>query len=77
LIDIENLAQSEGGSPATRPGALGDIKVFNLAQPAGCSVLFRIRKDADVVVENYLRGTLVKWALDCDGVLKALFPRLI
>ena len=51
--------------------------MFNLAQPAGRSALFRLRKDADVVVENYLRGTLVKWALDCDGVLKALFPRLI
>jgi crotonobetainyl-CoA:carnitine CoA-transferase CaiB-like acyl-CoA transferase len=47
-----------------RPGAPGDIKVFNLAQPAGRSVLLRLRKDADVV-ENYLRGCVRGLSYEC------------
>ncbi|NPT62514.1 CaiB/BaiF CoA transferase family protein [Paraburkholderia elongata] len=50
---------------------------IDLAQPAGRSVLFRLLEDADVVVENFLPGTMAKWRLDYDDVLKARFPRLI
>jgi crotonobetainyl-CoA:carnitine CoA-transferase CaiB-like acyl-CoA transferase len=50
---------------------------LDLAQPAGRNVLFRLLEDADVVVENFLPGTMAKWGLEYDEVLRARFPRLI
>lgn len=48
-----------------------------LDQPAGQAVLKRLLNNADVVVENFKIGTMERWGLGYDAVLKAEFPRLI
>ncbi|HEY4999747.1 MAG TPA: CoA transferase, partial [Usitatibacter sp.] len=48
----------------------------NLKTPGGLEVVKRLLADADVVTENYRKGTLEKLGLGYD-VLKALNPRLI
>lgn len=50
---------------------------LDLAQPAGREVLLQLLQDADVLVDNFLPGTLARWALDYDTVLRPRFPRLI
>ncbi|WP_198972272.1 CaiB/BaiF CoA transferase family protein [Xylophilus sp. ASV27] len=69
--------------------AKGDAAYFNainrgkqcisldLAQAAGRGVLERLLADADVLVENFLPGTLEKWDIGYDGWIKERFPRLI
>jgi crotonobetainyl-CoA:carnitine CoA-transferase CaiB-like acyl-CoA transferase len=49
---------------------------LNLKHPAGREVLLRLVKDADVLTENYRRGTLEKLGLGHD-VLAAVNPGLI
>jgi len=50
---------------------------LDLAQAAGREVLFRLLEGADVMIENFKTGTLEKWGLGYDAVLKERFPRLI
>lgn len=50
---------------------------LDLSQPAGREVLLRLLEDADVLVENFIPGTMAKWGLDYDADLKARFPQLI
>ncbi|XAH22938.1 CoA transferase [Xylophilus sp. GW821-FHT01B05] len=50
---------------------------IDLAQPAGREVLERLLADADVLIENFLPGTLEKWGLGYDGWIKPRFPRLV
>jgi crotonobetainyl-CoA:carnitine CoA-transferase CaiB-like acyl-CoA transferase len=50
---------------------------LDLTKPEGCAVLFRLLEDADVLVENFKTGTLERWGLGYDAVLKQRFPRLI
>lgn len=50
---------------------------MNLADPAGRDTLLRLLEDADVLVENFVPGTMARWGLDYDTVLQARFPRLI
>ncbi len=50
---------------------------LDLRRPEGREVLLRLLADADVVVENFKVGTLEKWDLGYDEVLKPMFPRLI
>lgn len=40
-------------------------------------VLLRLLEDADVLVENFLPGTMEKWLLGYEDVLAKRFPRLI
>jgi crotonobetainyl-CoA:carnitine CoA-transferase CaiB-like acyl-CoA transferase len=49
---------------------------LDLGQPAGQAVLARLLERADVVVENFLPGTMEKWGLGYD-VLAARHPRLV
>jgi formyl-CoA transferase len=51
--------------------------VLDLAKPQGREVLFRLLETADVLVENFKTGTLEKWGLGYEDVLKTRFPRLI
>lgn len=51
--------------------------VLDLARPEAREVVFRLLEDADVLVENFKTGTLEKWGLGYESVLKARFPRLI
>jgi len=50
---------------------------IDLTQAAGRTVLERLLQDADVLVENFLPGTMEKWGLGYDGWIKERFPRLI
>jgi formyl-CoA transferase len=50
---------------------------LDIAKPEGRDVVLRLLEHADVLVENFKTGTLEKWGLGYDEVLKQRFPRLI
>ena len=50
---------------------------LDLSRPAGCVVLERLLAGADVLIENFLPGTMEKWGLGYEGTLAARHPRLI
>lgn len=50
---------------------------LDLSLPAGRDVLLRLLEDADVLVENFIPGTMAKWGLDYETDLKPRFPQLI
>jgi crotonobetainyl-CoA:carnitine CoA-transferase CaiB-like acyl-CoA transferase len=50
---------------------------LDLSCPEGQEVLFRLLEDADLVIENFKTGTLEKWGVGYDEVLKERYPRLI
>ncbi|MFA7444229.1 MAG: CoA transferase, partial [Lysobacteraceae bacterium] len=43
----------------------------------GRQILLRLLEDADVLVENFLPGTMEKWRLGYESVLAPRFPRLV
>ena len=49
----------------------------DLSRPEGRELLFRLLEEADILVENFKAGTLEKWGMGFEEVLKARFPRLI
>jgi len=50
---------------------------LDLAKPEAQEVLLRLLADADILLENFKTGTLEKWGLGYDAVLRPRFPRLI
>ncbi|MGC3985871.1 MAG: CoA transferase [Pseudorhodoferax sp.] len=50
---------------------------MNLADPAGRETLLRLVADADVLVENFVPGTMARWGLDYEASLQPRFPRLV
>lgn len=50
---------------------------LDIAAPAGRDALLRLLAEADVLLENFKTGTLEKWGLGYDAVLKERFPRLV
>ena len=50
---------------------------LDLTKPAGRDVLFRLLTTADVLVENFKTGTLERWGMGYEQVLREKFPRLI
>jgi crotonobetainyl-CoA:carnitine CoA-transferase CaiB-like acyl-CoA transferase len=50
---------------------------LDLSQEKGRTVLFRLLERADVLIENFKTGTLERWGMGYEEVLKARFPRLI
>jgi crotonobetainyl-CoA:carnitine CoA-transferase CaiB-like acyl-CoA transferase len=50
---------------------------LDLTKPAGREVLFRLLAKADVLVENFKTGTLERWGMGYEAVLREKFPRLI
>lgn len=50
---------------------------LDLGTEAGREVLMRLLEDADVLIENYKTGSMEKWGIGYDDVLKARFPHLI
>ncbi|MFL1462706.1 CaiB/BaiF CoA transferase family protein [Roseococcus sp. DSY-14] len=50
---------------------------LDLAKPEGREVLLRLLEGADVLVENFKPGSMEKWGLGYEAVLKARFPRLV
>jgi formyl-CoA transferase len=51
--------------------------VLDLSKPEGREVLFRLLETADVLVENFKTGTLERWGMGYEAVLKTRFPRLV
>lgn len=50
---------------------------LDVAHPEGRAVLLRLLAQADVVIENFKPGTMEKWGLGYQEVLRERFPRLI
>ena len=50
---------------------------LDLTRPEARDVLFRLLEGADVLVENFKTGTLERWEMGYESVLKRKFPRLI
>jgi crotonobetainyl-CoA:carnitine CoA-transferase CaiB-like acyl-CoA transferase len=50
---------------------------LDLSRNEGRAVLEALLKDADVLVENFLPGTMERWGLGYEAHLSARFPRLI
>ena len=50
---------------------------LDLSKPEGREVAFKLLEDADVMVENFKPGTLEKWGMGYEDVLKEKFPELI
>jgi crotonobetainyl-CoA:carnitine CoA-transferase CaiB-like acyl-CoA transferase len=50
---------------------------LDLSRPAGREVLEHLLADADVLIENFLPGTMERWGLGYETVLAARYPRLI
>jgi len=50
---------------------------LDLSHPDGREVVFRLLADADVLVENFKTGTMEKWGLGYEAVLRERVPRLI
>lgn len=50
---------------------------LDLSQPEAQEVLHRLLDGADVLVENFLPGTMEKWGLGYEDVLATRYPRLI
>ena len=51
--------------------------VLDLSKPAGQEVALRLIDKADVVIENFKPGTMERWGLDYEDVLRKRNPRLI
>lgn len=51
--------------------------VLDLSRPEGREAVLRLLADADVLVENFKTGTMEKWGLGFEDVLRERFPRLI
>lgn len=50
---------------------------LDLRTEKGRIILLKLLEDADVLIENFKVGTLTRWGLDYDSVLKDRFPKLI
>ena len=50
---------------------------LDLSKAEGRAVLMRLLADADVMIENFKPGSLEKWGIGYEDVLKAKFPRLV
>ncbi|NQW00443.1 MAG: CoA transferase [Rhodospirillales bacterium] len=50
---------------------------LDLRKPEGKAVLLRLLETADVLVENFKAGSMEKWGLGYEAVLKDKFPQLI
>ena len=53
------------------------VMALDLRQEDGREILFRLLADADVLIENFKAGSLERWGLGYEAVLKERFPRLI
>jgi crotonobetainyl-CoA:carnitine CoA-transferase CaiB-like acyl-CoA transferase len=50
---------------------------LDLSQPDGRDALLRLLEHADILIENYKPGTMEKWGLSYEAVLRERLPRLI
>jgi crotonobetainyl-CoA:carnitine CoA-transferase CaiB-like acyl-CoA transferase len=88
VIKVEKLPGGDDTRSYTEPSIKGESAAFmmlnrnkrgiavNLKTPGGLEVVKRLLADADVVTENYRKGTLDKLGLGYD-VLQRINPRLV
>jgi crotonobetainyl-CoA:carnitine CoA-transferase CaiB-like acyl-CoA transferase len=88
VIKVEKLPGGDDTRSYTEPSIAGESAAFmmlnrnkrgiavNLKTPGGLEVVKRLLKDADVVTENYRKGTLEKLGLGYE-MLHELNPRLV
>jgi crotonobetainyl-CoA:carnitine CoA-transferase CaiB-like acyl-CoA transferase len=88
VIKVEKLPGGDDTRSYTEPSVKGESAAFmmlnrnkrgmavNLKLPGGLEVVKRLLADADVVTENYRKGTLEKLGLGYD-VLQQINPRLV
>jgi len=88
VIKVEKLPGGDDTRSYTEPSINGESAAFmilnrnkrgiavNLKTPGGLEVVKKLLADADVVTENYRKGTLEKLGLGYD-VLQQLNPRLV
>jgi len=88
VIKVEKLPGGDDTRSYSEPSIKGESAAFmvlnrnkrgiavNLKTPGGLEVVKKLLADADVVTENYRKGTLEKLGLGYD-VLQALNPRLV
>ncbi len=88
VIKVEKLPGGDDTRTYTEPSINGESAAFmilnrnkrgiavNLKKPGGLEVVKRLVAEADVVTENYRKGTLEKLGLGFE-VLQALNPRLV
>jgi crotonobetainyl-CoA:carnitine CoA-transferase CaiB-like acyl-CoA transferase len=50
---------------------------LDLGQPHGQAIINELLNEADVIIENFLPGTMEKWGLGYETTLASRFPRLI
>lgn len=89
VIKVESPAGDETrtlGPPFNQDGDAAYFSAVNrgkravaldLASPQGQAALHRLLEDADVLVENFIPGTMARWGLDYDEVLRRRHPRLV
>jgi crotonobetainyl-CoA:carnitine CoA-transferase CaiB-like acyl-CoA transferase len=50
---------------------------IDLTKPRGRNIVERLLETADILIENFLPGTMEKWGISYEGLLKERYPRLI
>jgi crotonobetainyl-CoA:carnitine CoA-transferase CaiB-like acyl-CoA transferase len=50
---------------------------IDLTKPRGRDLVQRLLETADVLIENFLPGTMEKWGIPYEGFLRERYPRLI
>lgn len=50
---------------------------LDISKPQGREILLKLLENADILIENFKPGTMEKWGLGFEDILKQRFPRLI
>ena len=50
---------------------------MNLKEAAGKEILFKLLEKTDILIENFKTGTMEKWGIGYEEILKNKFPKLI
>ena len=89
VIKVESAAGDETrrlGPPFVKPDQAAYFSALNrgkrgicldLGQAHGQAVIHDLLSEADVIIENFLPGTMEKWGLGYETTLASQFPRLI
>lgn len=89
VIKVESAAGDETrrlGPPFSQPGQAAYFSALNrgkrgicldLGQAHGQHIIHALLSEADVLIENFLPGTMEKWGLGYETTLASKFPRLI
>ncbi|MDN3987248.1 CaiB/BaiF CoA transferase family protein [Zwartia vadi] len=89
VIKVESAQGDETrrlGPPFIEPGQAAYFYALNrgkrgicldLAEPSDKNILLELLAEADVLIENFLPGTMEKWGLGYESELTSQFPQLV